>query len=186
MTEEEHDHLLSQYDGGVTYINFHLGKLVTRLKELRLYENSLIIITSDHGEAFGERNLVEHTVSVYQDQIYIPLIIKYPNIDQQKVVYELVSVIDLAPTIMDVLNCKTPNNIQGKSLMKLELGKYRSVMSESYLESHMIKWHDRFNRVERAIFLEPYKFVCTIRYLQVSLSGSQERFGRKSNRDYDD
>ncbi len=67
VMEGELRHLLSQYDGGIAYIDFHVGKLIARMKELKLYENCLIIITSDRGEAFGERNLFHHGVSLYQD-----------------------------------------------------------------------------------------------------------------------
>ncbi|MDY7038032.1 MAG: sulfatase, partial [Thermodesulfobacteriota bacterium] len=159
VAEEEQDHLISQYDGGIGYIDFHLGKLIERLKDLGLYENTLIIITSDHGEVFGERNLFNHGVSVYQDQVYIPLLIKYPNDSQRCVVDELVSVVDLMPTILDVLGDKIPKNLPGKSLLKLGMGNLRSLISETFPAGRLIDFHPRFDRVERAIFLGKYKFI---------------------------
>ena len=86
VTDIEYDHMVSQYDGGIAFIDFHLGKLIERLKSLGLYENSLIIITSDHGEVFGERGLLGHGVSVYEDLVYVPLIIKYPNLNEGRIV----------------------------------------------------------------------------------------------------
>ncbi len=159
VTDKERDHLISQYDGGIAYIDFHIGKLIERLKELGLYKNSLIIITSDHGDSFGERNLVGHGVSVYQDQIYIPLIVKYPNIKKKEVVDEIVSSVDIMPTILELLTYKTPDNLQGISLQKLESGKTREVISESFPYGGWLEWHSRFDRVERAIFSGPYKFI---------------------------
>lgn len=158
-TENERNHLISQYDGGIAYIDLHIGKLIGKLKELSLYENTLIIITSDHGETFGERNLVGHGVSVYQDQIHIPLIIKYPNIDKADVVDELVSSIDIMPTILEVLGHDISEDVQGKSLVKIDPWQPREVISESFPYGGWIDWHPRFDRVERAIFSGSYKFI---------------------------
>jgi arylsulfatase A-like enzyme len=159
ITAEERNHLISQYDGGINYIDFHIGELIARLKEQGLYENTLIIITSDHGEAFGERNLMEHGVSVYQDQIYIPLIIKYPNDNDERVINDLVSSVDIMPTILDVTGFEISKGIQGVSLLKLGTVKTRSVISESFSDYGLLDLHVRPPRVERAIFSGPYKFI---------------------------
>jgi len=66
MAAEERAHMVSQYDGEIAYLDDRFGKLVARLKQWGIYDNTVIVITSDHGEAFGERNLVGHAVSVYQ------------------------------------------------------------------------------------------------------------------------
>jgi arylsulfatase A-like enzyme len=160
-TSKEYNHLISQYDGGIAYIDFNIGKLIERLKELGLYDNSLIIITSDHGEVFGERDLFNHAVSVYQDQIYIPLIIKYPHVNEGSIVNNTVSVVDLMPTIVDVLGHKVPGDIQGQSLFQPEYRNSKVIISESFPSGDMLKRHTRFNRIERAIFSGPYKFIST-------------------------
>lgn len=67
----------AQYDACIRSIDAGIGKLQEKLKKLKIYEDSLIIITSDHGEAFGENNVfLEHGLSVTLDQIAVPLIIK--------------------------------------------------------------------------------------------------------------
>ena len=159
ITPEERNHLISQYDGGINYIDFHIGKLISRLKELGLYDNTLIIITSDHGEAFGERNLMEHGVSVYQDQIYVPLIIKYPNHTDGSVINDLVSSIDIMPTILDVTGYEIPDDVQGVSLLKVESVRTRNIISESFPDRDLLNLDPRFHRIERAIFSWPYKFI---------------------------
>jgi arylsulfatase A-like enzyme len=159
VSEQEYLHLISQYDGGIAYIDFHIGKLIERLKELGLYENSLIIITSDHGETFGERDLFKHGVSVYQDQIYVPLIIKYPKIKQGVVVHETVSLCDLMPTILDVLRFEIPGDIDWQSLLTPKQSRPREVISESFPHGYLLQWHPRFRRIERAIFSGQVKFI---------------------------
>jgi len=159
ITLEERNHLISQYDGGINYIDFQIGEFISRLKELGLYDNSLIVITSDHGEAFGERNLMEHGVSVYQDQIYIPLIIKYPNNKNGNIINDLVSSVDIMPTILDVTGYEIPDAAQGVSLLKLDSVRTRSIISESFPDQELLNLGSRFHRIERAIFSWPYKFI---------------------------
>lgn len=159
IKDKERDHLMSQYDGEIAYLDFHLKKLFIKLKTLGLYENCIIIITSDHGEAFGERDLVNHSVSVYQDQVHIPLIIKYPNDNKGMVVHKPVSSIDLMPTILSLTGLDIPGNIQGHNLLKLDSEIKRTVISESFKNEDFLSWHSRFDRIERAIFSWPFKFI---------------------------
>jgi arylsulfatase A-like enzyme len=161
ITEAERSHLISQYDGGISYIDFQLGQLITRLKKTGKYENSLIIITSDHGETFGERGLVGHGVSVYQDQIYVPLLIKYPHQSTGKEIDNLVSSVDLMPTILDMLGVEIPKDVQGTSIIGPDLNPSRFVMSESFPYDGWLDWHERFDRIERAIFSGSFKLICS-------------------------
>jgi arylsulfatase A-like enzyme len=158
LKEKDLNHLISQYDGAISYEDLYISNLISRLKEMGLYENSLIIITSDHGEAFGSRNLIGHGVSVYQDQVRVPLIIKYPNINEGRVVDEIADSVDLMPTILDVLGYGIPEDTQGRSLIKITR-EARAVLSESYPSGNILDIDKRFDRVERAIFLRPYKFI---------------------------
>jgi arylsulfatase A-like enzyme len=159
VAEKEYLHLISQYDGGIAYIDFHIGRLIGRLKEIGLYENSLIIITSDHGEAFGEKGLFQHGVSAYQDQVHVPLLIKYPNSRERVVVDDTVSLCDLMPTILDVLGYEIPQGIDGQSLLRHDGSNPREVISESFPHGYLVNWHTRFRRVERAIFWGQLKFI---------------------------
>jgi len=79
LTDTERADLHAQYDGGIANIDQQIGALVDRLEKLERLDNCLLIVTADHGEAFGEHALVEHGVSVYGDQIHVPLIVKYPR-----------------------------------------------------------------------------------------------------------
>jgi len=159
LTEHEYDHMVSQYDGGVAYLDMHLGNLIAVLKTMGLYDNCMIIITSDHGEVFGRRNLVGHGVSVYQDQVHVPLLIKYPNDDQPRVVDQVVSVVDLMPTVLDVLGIQVSADLPGQSLARSEAIRSRPVFSETFPDGFLSKLHPRFERVERAVFTWPHKFI---------------------------
>jgi arylsulfatase A-like enzyme len=159
LTPGEYSHLLSQYDGAIAYIDFCIANLLARMKKLNLYENSLVIITSDHGEAFGEKDLMSHGVSVYQNQIHVPLIIKFPKIKQAKTINSTVSLIDLFPTMLHVSGNDMPGRVDGRSLLNLEADKkiQRNLISESFPSGSLIDI-PRFHRVERAIFSGSLKF----------------------------
>jgi arylsulfatase A-like enzyme len=166
---EEYRHLISQYDGGIAYLDFHIGNLIDHLKNLGLYENTLIIVTSDHGEAFGERDLFEHGISVYQDLVHIPLIIKYPNSGQKMIVQNFVSVVDILPTVMEVLGDEVPIGCPGRSLTKSSLENEKIVISEEFPKGAAVNWHPRFNKISRAIYSGTFKYIS-------STSGERELY----------
>ena len=108
----------SQYDGEIAYLDQQLGNLFARLKELKLYDSSLIIITSDHGELFGEKGLYYHRTLMYEGVIRVPLLIKFPL--QQRAGREngLITLADLYPTILSICKLPTPDGISGKAFGK--------------------------------------------------------------------
>jgi arylsulfatase A-like enzyme len=158
ISVKEYDHIQSQYDGGIAYLDFNIGQLIKTLKGYASYENTLIIITSDHGEAFGERHLLGHGLSVYRDEINVPLIIKYPHMKQGDHVSETVSSIDIMPTVLDVLGYEMSDSIHGQGLVNMNKRDGNDFFSESY-PSRAVIGNSRFKRVERAVISGKYKFI---------------------------
>ncbi|MBZ5591071.1 MAG: sulfatase [Acidobacteriia bacterium] len=148
----------SQYDGGIAYMDARLSDLFAKLKDLGLYDDSVIILTSDHGQSFGEKQLVGHGTSVYQEQVRVPLIIKYPGPPQAAVRDDLVSHVDLLPTILDLLGDKIPPSLPGHSL-RAPAPSPGTVISESFPCDMTASLHPRFRRVERAAFSGPFKLI---------------------------
>lgn len=132
LLDRERRHLVSQYDGSIAYLDDQLEHLFQKLRALKLFENSLIIITADHGEAFGESSIIGHGTSLYQHQVHVPLLIKYPQSQKAGTVAALVSSVDLLPTIMDVIGAPLPANTEGRSLRQVEPLATRWISSESY------------------------------------------------------
>lgn len=132
LRPSEHSHLLSQYDGGIAYTDAQIGKLIDWLKQRNLYENTLIAITSDHGEAFGEKGLVLHGNSVYQNLLHVALMIKYPKKAATGVVNDAVSLIDVAPTILTSIGVPIDAKMQGRNLLANATLPRRNLFSESF------------------------------------------------------
>ena len=104
------------YAGEIAYTDACIGQILTRFKELGVYDSTLIVITSDHGEMLGEHGEFTHQYFIYQGVLRVPLIIKQPGQDQANVVKDFVGVVDLLPTICGRLNIEPPQTLQGRDL----------------------------------------------------------------------
>lgn len=79
LTKKEVECLISLYDAEIFYTDKYIGKLLGKIKDLNLETNTVIIITADHGEEFRERTRIGHEMTLYNELIHVPLIIKMPN-----------------------------------------------------------------------------------------------------------
>lgn len=110
------------YSGEVAYVDSELGKLFDYLKSNNLMENTLIVLTGDHGEALGDHGEITHGYFAYNSTLWVPLIFAGPGIKTSRV-DEYVSHIDIFPTICDILGTEKPSFLQGDSLLPLMKGK---------------------------------------------------------------
>ena len=120
-TLEDKEDLINLYDDEVSYVDYCFGNLMQRLKDLDLFEESLIILTSDHGQLLLEHGLIGHGYIPYEELIRIPLIIKLPNQSFRNQVNGTVGLIDVFPTLLELLDI--PQNWRlhpdGKSVLPL-------------------------------------------------------------------
>jgi arylsulfatase A-like enzyme len=155
----EQAHLISQYDGALAYLYDQLGVLCDRLRQDGWYDRSLLIVTSDHGEAFGEKSILRHGVSLYQSQINIPLIIKYPNQTSFVEIQSPVNLVDLAPTVLRSLGMELPEILDGSSLFDSEPPRGRFLVAESYIDARKVGLNRRYVGIDRAILSGRFKYM---------------------------
>jgi len=117
-TQGDWKEFFPDYLGCCNRIDFNLHKINQKISELGLSENIIVIFTSDHGCHFRTRTW-EYKRSCHESSIRIPLIIKGPGFKGGKIVNNLVSLIDIAPTILQIAGIKIPDNMRGKNLQKL-------------------------------------------------------------------
>ncbi len=125
FTTEEKANIVALYDGEIRYTDDVLiGPLVARLKELGIYDNTLLIITSDHGEEFDEHGGWLHGRTVYEELIRVPLVIKFPDSDYKgKQIESMCRLIDILPTALETAGIKYDgSSIEGKSLISFLKG----------------------------------------------------------------
>jgi arylsulfatase A-like enzyme len=103
------------YDGEIRFMDDQLALLFEYLNKNNLLSNTLIIITSDHGESIGEHKLLDHGHALYEEQIRVPLIMIGPGIPKGKRISGLVRNIDILPSLVEYLKLPAQSGIQGKS-----------------------------------------------------------------------
>ncbi len=126
------------YEGEINFVDTQIGRLVDELKRMGIYDRTLLIVTADHGEEFWEHGGFEHGHSLYDELIRVPLIIKPPaDIPPvERVVKTQVRLVDVAPTVFDMLGIEQPESFVGESLVPLMNGQKetdRIAFSESTL-----------------------------------------------------
>lgn len=120
FTWADQNHLRGLYDGGILHADAQLGLLLDKLRELSLRDNTIVIVSADHGELLGEDGTTWGHVSVSSDwMLHIPLIMAGPRIPKGKRVSQLTQNADIVPTIIDLLNLKTDAVTDGKSMVPL-------------------------------------------------------------------
>jgi len=113
------NHIVSLYDGGVYYSDYIFEKVLETLKEENYYENSVIILLSDHGEEFYEHQGYLHS-RLFIETLHVPLICRFPGGRYGKqIVSDMVRIFDIMPTLFDFLGIKTDNFMQGVSFLPL-------------------------------------------------------------------
>jgi len=141
FTKEVVDPLRDLYDGEILEADDALGRFLDWQKETGRFENSLIVITSDHGEAFGEHGVMGHGGVLFEERIHIPLLVhfpspyKFPRLLLRGEVDTLMSQVDILPTILGYLGSPPGNRIvRGRNLAPSLSGKEPAPEGEVFME----------------------------------------------------
>lgn len=135
ITDEERNHLISQYDGSIAYLDQQIGLLFDALKHRKLYDDMVIIVTSDHGEAFGRDGLLFHGVTVRQENISVPLLIKPSRRSggyAGERALQPVDSTDVFATALDAVGLPVPQGTSGNSQLDPVIDSARTVVSRNY------------------------------------------------------
>ena len=149
-----------QYDTSIANLDEQIGVLLKRLESTQLLDSTLIVITSDHGEYFGEHHLVEHSKDLYQEAVWVPLIVREPGQKEGRVVEEPVSSTDLPALVY--------SQFEGERRRRFEKyfpdqpGRHPVVTQNYYTRPKDLynpTWGQRFMRVRTAIYDWPHKLI---------------------------
>ncbi len=123
LTPADIEYLVNLYHEEIAYTDFYIGKVLDYLKESGLADNTVVILTADHGEEFLEHGDIGHTVTLYDELVRVPLIISLPKYLRPHVVKENVSTMDILPTLMSLDPVKLEYGFSGISLLDALTGK---------------------------------------------------------------
>jgi arylsulfatase A-like enzyme len=119
-TQADRDYIIATYDENLLYGDYEVGRVMEKLKQLNIYQNTVIVVTADHGEAFWEHDFQGHNSQLYEESIHIPLVIKFADQTplKGKRVAQPARTIDIYPTLVDLLQFSRRNwNVDGSSLI---------------------------------------------------------------------
>ena len=124
INKEDFDKTMGLYDGEIRSLDEKINNIIMYLKEQKLFNNTLIVINSDHGDEFMEHGGMGHGTTLYQELLHVPLIIVHKgNSDiKESVINSKVRNIDIFPTILDILDISPVADIDGISLLPLIKG----------------------------------------------------------------
>ncbi len=163
LTSQEKDYIGSLYDSGIAYTDRQLGALFDLLEESGALDRSIVIVTSDHGEQFWEHGTWRHGMNLYDHQIMVPLIVYLPkNLEESlgsagdlsgAVFEQQVRLIDLFPTVLDLLGIPFEHRINGRSLKPLFQGEELAPV-DAFAERLNLE-----HRESKALRTERFKFI---------------------------
>lgn len=120
--EEKFRHMIRMYYGIISQTDDAVGIMINYLKQNGLYDDTVIIYTSDHGDMCGERRMMDKHYIMYDSVVRVPLIIKYPRTKPKTVADPVVHALDLVPTLLDICGLPKPDGLEGISLMPYVTG----------------------------------------------------------------
>jgi len=137
LTDEEWDVIEAWYDGAVRYLDDLVGELVAFLKDCDIYDETVIVLTSDHGDNFGDHGLVRHVFCLYDSLIHVPMVIKPPTTGEWpnpsgRSIDNQVSLIDLHPTFLEAAGGPAPDYDLSESLLEFTDRQYHDYTFSEY------------------------------------------------------
>ncbi len=115
-TREVLERVRALYEGNFAYVDDLIGQLMRCLEDQGLDDDTVLIVTADHGEALFEHGYIGHNTQLYEESIRVPLMVKLPG-QLPRRVDDIVELIDLAPTILELAGVHVPESMQGGSLL---------------------------------------------------------------------
>jgi arylsulfatase A-like enzyme len=128
------DEWVNSYDANMRWADWAVGEVEKALRDRNLLENTVFVVTSDHGEAFGEHGYRYHIHGVYDELVHVPLLIRFPRAEAVTgSVSALTQTVDVLPTILDLFGVPCPpDSVQGHSLLPLISGEAQDLRDYVY------------------------------------------------------
>ena len=134
MTKQDHVECIRNYYAMITEIDYEYGKIIDLLEAKGELENTIIIFTSDHGEALASHGIYAKNLAAFEEIYRIPMIIAGPGIKENKESDDLVSSMDLCPTILDLFDQKEIANIDSSSFKNILCTEEVNTIEKSFAE----------------------------------------------------
>ncbi|NIM07318.1 MAG: sulfatase-like hydrolase/transferase, partial [Armatimonadetes bacterium] len=122
FTEEDKAFVTGSYDGEIAFVDWNIGRIIERLRQMDLYDDTVVLLLADHGEELWEHGSVEHAKTLYDEIIRVPLILKLPASEARsgERVSTAVELLDVHPTLIELAGLPPTPGARGKSLLEAD------------------------------------------------------------------
>ncbi len=163
LTPEKWQRTIAYYLALVSHVDDCVGKIIDTLEALGLFDKTLVIFTSDHGEFLGDHGRIQKGMPGHDCISKVPLIMSCPAVIKQGLKFnQLTEAVDILPTLLDYCCIQTPRFVQGKSLKYLMDGTV-----DSHKEDVLIEHFSPYGKREATVRTERYKYYCTSEGLEI-------------------
>ncbi len=131
--------VVNRYDNALSYVDAQIGRIYQFLKRAGKLENTIVVVTADHGELFWDHDMVTHGRSLFEKEVRVPLLIRYPSQLSPRDELASVSTLDILPTVAELLNVPSHPAFQGVSLLG---GAAQSASRPSFMNIQGMKSQD--------------------------------------------
>jgi arylsulfatase A-like enzyme len=147
-----------KYDGEIAYVDQVIGRLLDLLKDKGLLDRTLIVVAGDHGEALGDKREIDHGLFLYDSTLRVPFIVRSGKaLPAGLVVPSRVRLIDILPTVLDILGMPVPPGVRGTSLLPYVRGGTKADLP-SYIETYYPRENYGWSEL-RGIIDGPWKYI---------------------------
>lgn len=156
---DELKRLSEAYDGEIRYVDDQLAVLFRSLESWELLERTLVLIIGDHGESLGEHGALGHANNVYETEVRVPLIVRYPGQQEGRHVDSVVHMVDVFPTLVEALGTEPPVGQQGNRLLSNH--RTHPVVASLTPWTSQSESKARSTQPQLAVYRDPWKLVQT-------------------------
>ncbi|OGL41447.1 MAG: hypothetical protein A2042_05940 [Candidatus Schekmanbacteria bacterium GWA2_38_11] len=154
---------VSLYDGEIEFTDLQIGELLKTIDDLKLNNNTLVILLSDHGEAFLEHNNLGHGATVYKEEIHVPLIMRWQGyIPGNRTIAYQACTIDIMPTILDFLNIQYKGIQEGRSLVPVIKAQESRGREYMLFQQHDLNYSSKEARLMLSLRKGEYKYITKV------------------------
>ena len=147
LSSAEKDRIRSLYYGEIAFNDHAFGSLIAGLRDVDLYDGTIVVYTSDHGEEFWEHGYRGHGRTLYDEGLRVPLIVRYPRrVEAGRRADYPVEAMDIVPTVLELAGVTVPTGLNGRSLLSSEEGEIFSTLRHNNLR-HVALRHDSWKLI---------------------------------------
>lgn len=172
------------YDACIREVDAEVGRLLGALAERGLEDNTIVIVTADHGEAFGEHGRSGHGWSLHEEEIRVPLVLRYPACcpGGQRISAQ-VRLLDLAPTLLDIAGIRVPDRCEGLNVLRPAMTGSKSPLNVAATSRDFFPTHVAYSSTSMRAEIPPTKSVRTARWkvMVEPLTGLTSAFDLKAD-----